>query len=169
MSRSKGYHLPYEAGDDKRHILYVYERINKLRRSEMREASFLLIFERIFRMNDTYEEILETAHDADEYEFNEDAVGNLRGVYENLDAIDGIIASYSEKRQISRISKVSLAVLRLAIYEINFCEKVPTNVAISEAVNLAKKFALDTEVQFVNGVLGAYSRDLAEKDSEAAE
>ena len=72
--------------------------------------------------------------------------------------VDKIIGKFSEKRVISRIPKVSLAILRLAFYEIKFCEKVPENVAISEAVLLAKKYAADNDVSFINGVLGAYSR-----------
>lgn len=130
----------------------------------MREAAFLLVFEKSLRMNDSFDEIIESAQDADEFEFNDVSEELFRAVYEHADELDGIIAGFSEKRQVGRISKVSLAILRIAVYEINYCEKVPTNAAISEAVNLAKKYALDTEVQFVNGVLGAYSRKLAENN-----
>ena len=138
-----------------------------MKRSEMREAAFLLVFEKSLRMNDSFEEIIESAQDA--VEFNEVSEQLFRAVYEHADEIDKIIAGFSEKRQISRISKVSLAILRIAVYEINYSEKVPTNAAISEAVNLAKKYALDTEVQFVNGVLGAYSRKLAEENAPSGE
>ncbi|MBQ8569571.1 MAG: transcription antitermination factor NusB [Oscillospiraceae bacterium] len=137
-----------------------------MKRSEIREAAFLLVFEKEIRRDDTIEEIIESAKEADEYDFNKDTVEIFRGVYDHLTETDEIISRFSDKRQLSRIHKVSLAVLRIAVYEINHCDRVPTNVAISEAVNITKKFALDAEVQFVNGVLGAYSRSLP-KNTEA--
>ena len=54
---------------------------------------------------------------------------------------------------------MSVAVLRIAIYEMLFDDKIPDNVAISEAVNIAKKFAYEPDVQFINGLLGAFCRD----------
>ena len=63
-----------------------------------------------------------------------------------------------DRRKVNRIGKVSLAVLRLAIYECLYEEEVPVNVAISEAVQIMKKYAYDNDTQFVNGVLGAFSR-----------
>ena len=137
-----------------------------MKRSEMREAAFLLVFEKSLRMNDSFEEILDSAREADEYDFNEASEELFRGVYEHIDELDAVISALSEKRQVSRISRVSLAVLRIAVYEIKFSEKVPTTAAISEAVNIVKKYALDPEVQFVNGVLGAYSRQLEAGESK---
>ena len=61
---------------------------------------------------------------------------------------------------ISRISKTSLAILKLAIYEIKYVDDVPAKVAINEAVNLAKKYGADDEPSFVNGLLGAVYKEL---------
>ena len=55
-----------------------------------------------------------------------------------------------------RISKVSLTILKLALYEILYVDDVPEKVAINEAVNLAKKYGTDSDPAFVNGVLGSY-------------
>ena len=55
-----------------------------------------------------------------------------------------------------RISKVSLTILKLALYEILYVDDVPEKVAINEAVNLAKKYGTDSDPTFVNGVLGSY-------------
>ena len=64
----------------------------------------------------------------------------------------------------NRIPKVNLALLRLAIYESMFDDRVPVNVAISEAVKLAQSYALGSDVSFVNGVLGSFSKSDYVKD-----
>ena len=152
-----------------------------MKRSEIREAAFMLIFEKLFRPECSCDEIIEAAKETGTFEFypvpetaenKGDPAGAaeveklFRGVVSKQEELDEIISGYSNKRQVSRIAKVSLTVLRLAIYEILYCDKVPTNVAISEAVNLTKKYALDPEVKLVNGILGAYSRASAAEKSE---
>ena len=73
---------------------------------------------------------------------------------------------------ISRISKLARSVMQLAIYEILYIDDVPTGVAISEAVRLAKKYDGDDTGAFVNGILGAFARSLnapkAEEPKEEA-
>lgn len=128
-----------------------------MKKSHIREAAFLLIFEKMFR-KDSCEEIIESAKEAENYDFNETACKLFESVCEKSEELDDMISSFSEKRAVSRISKVSLAILRLAIYECMYEETVPTNVAISEAVQLTKKYAYPSDTQFVNGVLGAFSR-----------
>ena len=78
--------------------------------------------------------------------------------------VDKTIVVYSTKRSIERIAKINLAILRLALYEAAYEKDVPVNVAISEAVSIAEKYAQEADVAFINGVLGAYSRSL-KKDS----
>jgi len=80
------------------------------------------------------------------------------GVYENLELIDGIISKYSVARSIRRLSKVVLAVLRLAVYEILFVDGLEVSISINEAIELTKCYATDEEGGFVNGVLGAFVR-----------
>lgn len=128
-----------------------------MKRSEVRESAFLLTFEKLLN-DDSVEEIIDIALEAEIFEINNDAKQLFINVNNKGSELDEIIAKYSEKRQLSRIPKVSLALLRIAIYEIIYDDKVPVNVAISEAVILSKKYSFDTDVQFVNGVLGAFSR-----------
>lgn len=141
-----------------------------MKRSHVREAAFMLIFEKMFR-DDSYEDIIVSAKEADEYDFNEESTELFRNVCEKSEELDEIIAGFSEKRKTQRIGKVSLAVLRLAIYECLYAENVPVNVAISEAVVLSKKYSLENDTQFVNGVLGAFSRSgkIPEKQTEGEE
>ena len=106
----------------------------------------------------TADDILDTAYEADLFEINEDVENFFKAVDEKAEQLDEVIAKFSEKRQISRIPKVSMSILRIALYEMMFDDTVPDNVAISEAVILTKKFAYEQDVQFVNGLLGAFFR-----------
>lgn len=134
-----------------------------MKRSEVREAVFFLTFEKLFSDN-TADSIIDDAYEADNFEMNEDVENLFKNVDEKIEIIDGIISKYSENRQFSRIPKVSVAVLRIALYEMLYDDKVPDNVAISEAVILTKKFAYEPDVQFVNGLLGAFFRSREESE-----
>lgn len=70
-----------------------------------------------------------------------------------LEEIDSRLEETSEGWKVSRMGKVELTILRLAVYEILYDEEIPTNVAINEAVELAKVYGGDTSPAFVNGVL----------------
>ncbi len=131
--------------------------MENLKRSEIREAAFFLTFEKLFS-SDTTDEIIDTAYEVDEFEMNEDVEKLFKAVDDKSAETDEIIAKFSEKRQFSRIPKVLTAILRIAVYEMLYDDKVPDNVAISEAVILAQKFAFESDVQFVNGLLGAFCR-----------
>ncbi|MGN0586255.1 MAG: transcription antitermination factor NusB [Oscillospiraceae bacterium] len=135
-----------------------------MKRSEIREAAFILTFEKLFS-DGTAEDIIEAAYEADEFDMDDNVERLFTAVDGKAEEIDGYIAKYSEKRQFSRIPKVSVAVLRIAIYEMLFDDNVPVNVAISEAVILSKKFSFAPDTQFVNGVLGALAKDI-EKDKD---
>ena len=80
--------------------------------------------------------------------------------------LEEIIASHLKKGwTLSRISKPSLAILRLAIYEMKYLDNVPQSVSINEAVELAKKYTID-ESKFVNGILGTCSREFSGKSEK---
>ncbi|MCX7658702.1 MAG: transcription antitermination factor NusB [Oscillospiraceae bacterium] len=130
-------------------------------RREMRESAFKLVFESLFR-NESADEIIELAEGIDEVIINDDVVRMFKGTAEHSKELDEIISKFSEKRQFERIPKVNIAVLRLALYEILYEEKVPMNVAINEAVLISKKYSHESDVAFVNGILGAYSRSKEE-------
>lgn len=80
------------------------------------------------------------------------------GVEQNLEEIDKSILSKLKNWTISRIFKIDLAVLRLAIYEVLYTD-VPYKVAINEAVELAKKYGNDESYTFVNGVLREIAKE----------
>ncbi len=132
-------------------------------RREAREAALSLIFEMDFHPDTAPEEILERACAMREFETNEYITRVFCGIKENLEFVDGLIAKYSHGWTQARISPVSRAVMRLAIYEMYFCDDVPDTAAINEAIELVKKYDDAERVRpFVNGVLNSV---LKEKNS----
>jgi N utilization substance protein B len=96
--------------------------------------------------------------EADLSEENKDFVRELvRGVIGNREAIDSNIGRFAPAWPVDQIALVDRNILRLAIFEILFDNEVPVKVAVSEAVELAKKFGSENSGKFVNGVLGAVS------------
>ncbi len=79
------------------------------------------------------------------------------GVIQNKDEIDGNIQRFAPAWPIEQIAMIDRNILRLAIFEILFDNRVPVKVAISEAVELAKSFGSENSAKFVNGVLGSVS------------
>lgn len=79
----------------------------------------------------------------------------LCGITDELGAIDEAINEKSRSWKTSRMPRVDLAIMRLALGEIRFDETIPDAVAINEAVNLARKFSMERSPRFINGVLGA--------------
>lgn len=77
-----------------------------------------------------------------------------RAIAERADEIDGIINEHTTGWKTSRMNKVDLSILRLAVYEMKWDEDVPVKVAINEAVELGKRFSGDEGPSFINGVLG---------------
>ena len=129
-------------------------------RRKSREQAFALLFEKSF--NDLpVMDLAESAQDAREMVVEPFALVLATGAEEKLADIDARIDTYSHKWSRERISRVSLAVLRLAIYEMLYEDETPVSVAINEAVELAKKFGGDEDSSFVNGILGSISREQA--------
>ena len=81
----------------------------------------------------------------------------VSGVQAEEEQLNEIIGKYSIGWDVSRISRLSRAIMQLAIYEIIHFEDVPDNVAVSEAVRLTKLYDTDSAA-FVNGILGSYVR-----------
>ena len=91
----------------------------------------------------------------------------VSGVANRTENLNAVIQQYSIGWDVSRISRLTRCVLQLAIYEILYVEDVPTGVAISEAVRLAKKYDGDDTGAFVNGILGSFARAQGPQPEEA--
>ncbi len=127
-------------------------------RHEVRDSAFKLLFEQSLR-DDNIEELYEIAEEIEEINVNDDVRLLVDGTLAHKDEIDSIIENYSKSRKIARISKLNLSILRLAIFECLYDEKTPMNAAISEAVKLAGTYTYKEDASFINGLLGAFSRD----------
>ena len=126
-------------------------------RRKSREQAFALLFEKSF--NDLpVMDLAEGAQDARECIIEPFALELAQGAEEKLAEVDAYIDEHSHKWSHNRISRVALAVLRLAIYEMKYCDETPESVAINEAVELAKRYGGEEDSSFVNGVLGGISR-----------
>lgn len=128
-----------------------------MNRSEMREQAFTLLFEREFFKDLPLTEI-EEVFSENIAPLSEYAKEVFEGTVSHKEELDEIISTYSKDWKINRIPKVNLSILRLALYEIIYVENIPENVAINEAVELAKKYSGKEDSAYINGILGSYSR-----------
>ncbi|MBQ6991593.1 MAG: transcription antitermination factor NusB [Clostridia bacterium] len=132
-----------------------------MNRSRIRELTFQLLFQGEIQKEIKDEDINLFIENNDIND--EEAISYIRdvtnGIYENEEKIISIIGNnLKEQWNIERISKINLALLKLAIYEILFSE-TPFKVAINEAVELAKKYGEDTSAMFINGVLASVVKE----------
>lgn len=126
-------------------------------RREARELAFILLFERSFS-GETIAEILENAGEARDITGDAFALSLAEGAVEHTEEINEIISANAHNWSRERLSRVALAILRLAIYEMKWVEDIPVSVSINEAVELAKLYGGDTDASFINGVLGGIAR-----------
>ena len=84
----------------------------------------------------------------------------VEGVTNRIDDLNAKIQQYSIGWDVSRISKLARTIMQLAIFEILYVEDVPVGVAIAEAVRIAKTYDGNDTGAFVNGILGAFAREL---------
>ncbi len=127
-------------------------------RREAREQAFIVLFEKIFNYETPISEIVESAKEADLIKINGFAENILVAVETNAEEIDNLIGNNTQEWTISRLPKVSLAILRLAVAEIKYIDEVPNGVAVNEAVELAKKYGTHEDAAFINGVLGTIAK-----------
>lgn len=127
-------------------------------RRQAREQAFTILFEKSFHPETELEDILEINIEQDLIKEDEYATRLAKTTWDKLFDIDELIEKNSIGWRINRISKVSLAILRLAICEIFYISEVPVSVSINEAVELCKKYGAEDDAPFVNGILGSVAR-----------
>lgn len=133
-----------------------------MNRSAIREQAFKLIYSLEIQRNENLEEQIElyiennmiTEKRAKEY-----IRESVKGVEENKEAILKLIEkNLKSDWKIDRISKIDIAILKLAIYELEYTE-IPFKVVINEAVEIAKKYGEDTSKNFINGILASIVKE----------
>lgn len=130
-------------------------------RRELREQIFKLVFRVEFHSMEEMSEQEQLFFQDDELEIKEAGAAYIskkgNAILEKMSEIDDLINQKAKGWKTERMSKVDLTILRVAVYEILFDEEVPTNVAINEAVELAKKFGQEESAGFVNGILAKFA------------
>lgn len=128
-----------------------------MKRRELREHIFELLFRVEFNNQEEMpEQIRLFFEDMEELEEKDQSYMEKKyaSIMERLPELDRLIGETAEGWKISRMGKVDLTILRLAVYEMKYDEDVPVGVAINEAVELSKKFGGDESPAFINGILG---------------
>ena len=157
-----------------------------MKRSEQRESIFRLLYMRQFNSGEEmadqlaiYMQRFRNDGAGDPYDEPEDSAGQdpdrqpvrlnvedesyisekFRRVADLLPEIDEILNKVSSGWKTTRMSKVDLSILRLAVYEMQYDETIPVGVAINEAVEIAKKYGGEDSASFINGILGKLARE----------
>lgn len=119
----------------------------------------MILFRVEFHQKEAFEEQIELALRGEKT--SEEEILYIRkkaeDIREKLEEIDGMINTRAKGWKTSRMGKVDVTLLRLAVYEIVFEEDIPLEVAINEAVELAKKYGTDDTPAFINGVLSKFA------------
>ena len=124
-----------------------------------REALMKLLYEKEIAGEHHEESLLALI---DEFKLNDNDKKYIKEILFSMDKeqskIDAYIEKYAKGWTVDRMSKVDLAILRLAMYEILYKEEIPYSVSINEAVELAKKYSNEKSSSFINGILGNFVR-----------
>lgn len=133
-----------------------------MNRTAIREQAFKLIYSLEIQKQDNLEEAIELYEQSNEIS-DEKAKAYIKdaifGIEKNKeDIIQHIEKNLKSDWKLERISKIDLAILKLAIYELKYTE-IPFKVAINEAVELAKKYGEDASKNFVNGILASVVKE----------
>ena len=129
----------------------------KLTRRAARECAVQVLYGYDFQKDIDKEEFFATACEEEEIASNDFAKSLFLGACEHIEEIDAKINENLRSWSLSRVSRVSLAVMRICAYELMFTD-IPVSIAINEALEVDKKFDKDDAPSFINGVLNAIAK-----------
>jgi len=90
----------------------------------------------------------------------------IEGTWNNIEKIDKLISGSSENWTMARMSRVDKSILRMAVYELLFCQDIPPKVTLNEAIDLGKVYGSENSGAFINGILDALYAKLRKKDED---
>ncbi len=128
-------------------------------RHEERIKIFTLLYEYTFYSETDPAGFLERKKASDEENYSEFVSGSFINTVMSRERIDGIISDYSVGWKTKRMSKVTISILRLAVYELTSTD-VPPKAVINEAVEIAKAYDDEKAASFINGILNKAARDM---------
>lgn len=135
-------------------------------RKVAREVAFKIIFELAFQHDEEatklFKKMLEASEEKYEITEEDNVYVNeiITGIQNNEESIDEKIKNHLKDWSFDRISKIDIAILRLAIYEIVYRQDIPCKVSVNEAVELAKIFSEDSSPAFINGILAEILKEI---------
>lgn len=129
----------------------------KITRRAARECAVQVLYGYDFQKELDREEFFALACEEEEIPTNDFAKSLFLGTCEHIEEIDSKITENLRSWSISRVSRVSLAVMRVCAYELMFTD-IPVSIAINEALEVDKKFDKDDAPSFINGVLNAIAK-----------
>ena len=130
-----------------------------LPRREARESAFLIVFEKIFDSELTFDKIAENNDISEFFRFDDFTKNLVNAVFNNIDEIDSIIENNLIDWDFSRISNIAKSLLRLGTAELKMY-KTDIRIVCNEIVELAKKYSDQKDASFINGVLGSIARQV---------
>ena len=136
-----------------------------MKRKEARESAFLLLFEAAAKHDETAEEIYQKATEVRELAVDDYVRQVFFGVHEHADVIEPLLKESLVGWKKNRVSLASLAIARLAAYEMLYMEDIPARVSINEGIELSKAYDDEKTYMFVNGVLNALAEKSGKKNA----
>ncbi len=140
-----------------------------------RRKSREFVLQVLYQLDITKKDAQETLTQFQDYfSGNKERVGTTRsrddfmerlvlGVLEHCKEIDRLIEKYSENWRLDRINIIDRAILRMAIFELLYCEEIPPKVTLNEAIELGKRFGSEDSGSFINGVLDRIQNEVIRK------
>ncbi len=137
-------------------------------RRELREAVLQMLFETEFRQDELPEDIFKIS--AENREYTPAQQNEIRKIYfsiiEHKESIDDLIGQCSSGWKTSRITKLSLSIMRLCVYEMVYRDDIPVSVSLNEAIELSKTFDEPKAKSFINGVLNGVKNKLEQNGNK---
>lgn len=132
-----------------------------MKRSKAREMAMNILFQMDFHNEYTLDFTNKYLENSEESENDQEEYIRVltQKFINNIEVIDKLIEEKSNEWKLSRIAKVDLAILRVAITELEYFDDIPNSVSINEAVELAKTFSTEESGSFVNGILGNITKN----------
>ncbi len=127
-------------------------------RHEERTLIFKLLYEYTFYPGEDTEAFISSREEISGEKYSDFIKKTFAGTIEAIDDIDAVVSESSVGWKVSRMSKVTVSILRLAVYELKYT-KTPPKAVINEAVELAKEFDDEKAASFINGILNRVARN----------
>jgi N utilization substance protein B len=133
------------------------------KRRKSREFALQVLFQLNITKQDPIKAFAQSKENFSKEESDEFAEQIVLGVQEHLQEIDRLIEKYSENWRLDRMSLIDRNILRMAIFELLYCEEIPPKVTLNEAIDLGKRFGTDDSGSFINGILDRIQKEFVQK------